>query len=44
MPDELNIYRAANLLIKQRDEDTPIFVATQADKWLESPFPRLEPL
>ena len=36
MPDEIDIYRSANLLIQQYDEDAPIFAAMQADKRLEA--------
>ncbi len=35
MPDEIDIYRSANLLIDQHGEDAPIFAAMQADKCLE---------
>ena len=34
MPDDLDIYRSAKLLIDQHGEDAPIFVAMQADKCL----------
>ena len=34
MPDEIDIYRSANLLIEQHGEDAPIFAAMQADKCL----------
>ncbi len=34
MPDEIDIYRSANLLIKQHGEDAPIFAAMQADRCL----------
>ncbi len=36
MPDEIDIYRSANLLIQQHGEDAPIFAAQQADKCLEA--------
>ncbi len=36
MPDDLDIYRSANLLIDQHGEDAPIFAAMQADKCLEA--------
>ncbi len=36
MPDEIDIYRSANLLIDQHGEDAPIFAAMQADKCLEA--------
>ena len=32
MPDDLDIYRSAKLLIDQHGEDAPIFAAMQADK------------
>ncbi len=35
MPDEIDIYRSARLLIDQHGEDAPIFAAMQADKCLE---------
>ncbi len=35
MPDEIDIYRSAKLLIDQHGEDAPIFAAMQADKCLE---------
>ena len=35
MVDEINIYRSANLLIKQHGEDAAIYAAMQADKCLE---------
>ena len=35
MPDDLDIYRSAKLLIDQHGEDAPIFAAMQADKCLE---------
>jgi len=34
MPEEIDIYRSANLLIEQHGEDAPIFAAQQADKCL----------
>ncbi len=36
MPDEIEIYRSAKLLIDQHGEDAPIFAAKQADKCLEA--------
>ena len=36
MPDEIDIYRSAKLLIDQHGEDAPIFAAMQADKRMES--------
>ncbi len=36
MPDDLDIYRSAKLLIDQHGEDAPIFAAMQADKCLEA--------
>ena len=36
MPDDLDIYRSAKLLIDQRGEDAPIFAAQQADRCLEA--------
>ena len=36
MPDALDIYRSAKLLIDQHGEDAPIFAAMQADKCLEA--------
>ncbi len=36
MPDEIDIYRSAHLLIRQHGEDAPIHAAIQADKCLES--------
>ena len=36
MPDDLDIYRSAKLLIDQHGEDAPIFAAQQADKCLEA--------
>ena len=36
MPDEINIYRSAKLLIDQHGEDAPIFAPMQADKRLEA--------
>ncbi len=36
MPDEIDIYRSAKLLIDQHGEDAPIFAAQQADKCLEA--------
>ncbi len=35
MPEEIDIYRSATLLIKQHGDDAPIFAAQQADKCLE---------
>ncbi len=35
MPDEIDIYRSAKLLIDQHGEDAPVFAAMQADKCLE---------
>ncbi len=35
MPDEIDIYRSAKLLIDQHGEDAPIFAAMQADRCLE---------
>ncbi len=35
MPDDLDIYRSAKLLIDQHGEDAPIFAAMHADKCLE---------
>ena len=35
MPDEIDIYRSAKLLIDQHGEDAPVFAAQQADKYLE---------
>ena len=35
MVDEIDIYRSANLLIKQHGEDAAIFAAMQADACLE---------
>ena len=35
MPDEIDIYRSANLLIKQHGDDAAIFAAMQADSCLE---------
>ncbi len=35
MPDEIDIYRSAKLLIDRHSEDAPIFAAMQADKCLE---------
>ena len=32
MTSDLDIYRSANLLIKQHGEDAPTFTAMQADK------------
>ena len=34
MPDEIDIYRSAKLLIDQHGEEAPIFAAQQADKCL----------
>ncbi len=36
MPDEIDIYRSAKLLIDQHGEEAPIFAAMQADKCLEA--------
>ena len=36
MPDDLDIYRSAKLLIDQHGEDAPIFAAQQADRCLET--------
>ncbi len=36
MPDEIDIYRSAKLLIDQHGEDAPIFAAQQADRCLEA--------
>ena len=36
MPDEIDIYRSANLLIEQHGDDAPIFAAQQADRCLEA--------
>ncbi len=36
MPDEIDIYRSANLLIQQHGEDAPIFADQQADRCLEA--------
>ena len=36
MPNEIDIYRSANLLIQQHGEDAPIFAAQQADACLEA--------
>ncbi len=33
---DLDIYRAANLLVKQHGEDTPIEAAMRADEMLEA--------
>ena len=35
MPDEIDIYRSAKLLIKQHGDDATIFAAMQADACLE---------
>ncbi len=35
MPEEIDIYRSAHLLIEQHGEDAPIFAAQQADACLE---------
>ena len=35
MVSHLDIYRSAKLLIDQHGEDAPIFVAMQADRYLE---------
>ena len=35
MPDEIDIYRSANLLIKQHGDEAAIFAAKQADACLE---------
>ena len=34
MPDEIDIYRSAKLLIDRHGEDAPIFAAQQADRCL----------
>jgi len=36
MVDDIDIYRSANLLIKQHDEEAVLFAAMQADKCLEA--------
>ncbi len=36
MPEEIDIYRSAKLLIDQHGEDAPIFAAMQADKCFEA--------
>ncbi len=36
MPDEIDTYRSANLLIQQHGEDAPVFAAQQADKCPEA--------
>ena len=36
MPDEIDVYRSAKLLIDQHGKDAPIFAAMQADKCLEA--------
>ncbi len=36
MTSDLDIYRSANLLIKQHGENTPIEAATRADAMLEA--------
>ena len=36
MPDEIDIYRSAKLLIDQHGDDAPIFAAQQADRCLEA--------
>ncbi len=36
MPDEIDIYRSAKLLVDQHGEDAPIFAAQQADACLEA--------
>ncbi len=36
MPDEIDIYRSAKLLIDQLGEAAPIFAAQQADRCLEA--------
>ena len=36
MPDEIDIYRSAKLLIDQHGADAPIFAAQQADACLEA--------
>ena len=35
MPEEIDIYRSAKLLIDRHGEDAPIIAAMQADKCLE---------
>ncbi len=36
MPDDLDIYRSAKLLIDQHGEDAPIHAAMQADKRMKA--------
>ncbi len=36
MPDEIDIYRSAKLLIDQHGDDAPIHAAMQADRCLEA--------
>jgi len=36
MVDDIDIYRSANLLIKQHDKEAAIFAAMQADECLEA--------
>ena len=36
MPDDIDIYRSAKLLLDQHGEDAPIFAAMQADRCLEA--------
>ena len=36
MPDDLDIYRSAKLLIDQHGEDAPIFAAMQADRQMQA--------
>ena len=36
MPDEIDIYRSAKLLVDRHGEDAPIFAAMQTDKCLEA--------
>ncbi len=36
MPEEIDIYRSAKLLVDQHGEDAPIFAAQQADACLEA--------
>ncbi len=36
MTSDLDIYRSANLLVKQHGEDTPIHAAMRADAMLEA--------
>ena len=36
MPDEIDVFRTAKILVDQHGEDAPIFAAQQADKCLEA--------